>query len=108
MVHLDLLPTDTGFYTGSTPIKTQGGGGLLGIVPLIGGSGPQSEAAFPYSLGLGSQASNAVNIPLDDATPGTTVVGAPQLTMTYSGIGRADTSTPRSSTRTPDWSWAIS
>ena len=83
----DLLPTNAGFYTGSTPITTQGGGGLLGIVPLIGGSGPQSEAAFPYSLGLGSEARNAINIPLDDATPGTTVVGAPQLTMTYSGIG---------------------
>ena len=43
----DLLPTDTGFYTGSTPIKTQGGGGLLGIVPLIGGSGPQSGGRVP-------------------------------------------------------------
>ena len=88
-----LLPIDNpdpdvdDFYTDSVPIVTEDNGGFLPIVPVLGGSGPQSLADFPESLGLGSVAANAINIPLDDATPGTTVVGAPQLTMTYSGIG---------------------
>jgi ABC-2 type transport system ATP-binding protein len=80
-------PTHSDFYSGNTPVVTNGTGGLLAIVPLIGGSGPQSEAGFPASLGMGSQASNAINVPLKDGTLGTTVVGAPQLTMTYSGLG---------------------
>jgi ABC-2 type transport system ATP-binding protein len=90
----DLLPIDDpnpnvdDFYTDSHPIVTDnGGGGLLGIVPLLGGSGPESAAPLPYSLGLGSQASNAINIPLNDASDGTTVVGAPHLTFNYAGIG---------------------
>jgi ABC-2 type transport system ATP-binding protein len=89
----DFLPVDVNdpqvddFYTDSTPIVTQGNGGLLAIVPVLGGSGPQSLAGFPASLGLGSQATNAISVPLDDAAVGTQVVGAPQLTMTYSGIG---------------------
>ncbi len=62
-------------------------GGLLAIVPIIGGSGPQSAAGFPASLGLGTQASNAISVSLNDAANGTEVVGAPTLTMTYSGIG---------------------
>jgi ABC-2 type transport system ATP-binding protein len=83
----DLIPTDDGFY-GSTPVVTDnGGGGLLPIVPLLGGSGPQSAAPLPVSLTLGSKASNAINISLDDAPAGTTVVGAPHLTFNYSGIG---------------------
>jgi ABC-2 type transport system ATP-binding protein len=80
-------PTHDDFYSGNTPVVTNGSGGLLAIIPIIGGSGPQSQAGFPQSLGLGSQASNAINVPLNDGTLGTTVVGAPQLTMTYSGIG---------------------
>ncbi len=83
----DTDPNNPDFFTGSTPIVTNGTGGFLPIVPLIGGSGPQSQAGFPYSLGLGSQATNAINVPLNDGALGTTVVGAPQLTMTYSGIG---------------------
>jgi len=84
----DLIPTDDGFYTGSTPIDTlHADGGLLGIVPLLGGSGPESAAPLPYSLGLGSEASNAINIPLNNPPDTTTVVGAPELTFTYSGIG---------------------
>ncbi|HEX7430335.1 MAG TPA: CocE/NonD family hydrolase, partial [Mycobacterium sp.] len=57
-------PTHDDFYTGSTPIDTpHAAGGLLGIVPLLGGSGPESAAPLPYSLGLGSEARNAINIP---------------------------------------------
>ncbi|GFG51124.1 peptidase S15 [Mycolicibacterium agri] len=84
----DVLPIDSAFYAGGTPIVTNGSGGLLPIVPLLGGSGPQSAVSLPYSLGLGSQATNAINVPLNDpTTSGVQVVGAPQLTMTYSGIG---------------------
>ncbi len=89
----DYLPIDDGdpatndFYTASVPLVSQGSGGLLAIVPVLGGSGPQSLAGFPASLGLGAEASNAISVPLTDATDGTKVVGAPQLTMTYSGIG---------------------
>ncbi len=83
----DELPIDEAFYTGGTPIVTQGSGGLLGIIPLLGGSGPQSLAGFPASLGLGSEATNAVSVPLNDGPAGSVVVGAPQLTMTYSGLG---------------------
>ena len=37
------IPTDTEFYKESNPVVTDNGaGGLLGIVPLLGGSGPQS------------------------------------------------------------------
>jgi ABC-2 type transport system ATP-binding protein len=82
-----LLPTDDGFYTDSQPFNTDNGGGLLAIFPLLGGSGPESAAPLPYSLGLGSEATNAISIPLDDAPDGTTVVGAPHLTFDYSGIG---------------------
>jgi ABC-2 type transport system ATP-binding protein len=88
-----LIPTDAGFYinidlTPSEPVVTDNGdGGRLAIVPLLGGSGPQSLVPLPGSLTLGSQASNAIDVPLDDGAVGETVVGAPQLTFTYSGIG---------------------
>ena len=62
-------PTHDDFYTGSTPIDTlHADGGLLGIVPLLGGSGPESAAPLPYSLGLGSEATNAINVPLNNPT----------------------------------------
>ena len=90
--HADQLPTRDSpvvddFYTDSDPIVSQGNGGLLAIIPVLGGSGPQSLAGFPASLGLGTEARNAISVPLNDPDPGTQVVGAPQLTMTYSGIG---------------------
>ena len=82
------IPTDDAFYTRSTPVTTNdGAGGALAIVPLIDGSGPGSGVPLPYSLGLGAEARNAINIPLDDAPDGTQIVGAPHLTFNYSGIG---------------------
>ena len=82
------IPTDADFYNGSNPVVTDNGaGGRLGIVPLLGGSGPQSLVPLPGSLTLGSQAKNAIDVPLDDGAVGTTVVGAPHLTFNYSGIG---------------------
>jgi ABC-2 type transport system ATP-binding protein len=82
-----------GFY--GTPIATHSTtGGFIPIIPIIGGSGPQTQVALPYSLGDGAPAALAVNVPLNNPTPtatnpdGTTyVVGTPTVTMTYSGIG---------------------
>ncbi len=84
----DLLPIESGFYDNSPVIGADGAsGGLLPIVPLLGGSGPQSEAGFPASLGLGTAASNAITVQLKDGAPGETVAGAPKVTFDYSGIG---------------------
>ena len=59
-------------------------GGLLPIVPLLGGSNGLSD--LPYSLGGGAIAANAINIPVA-VTVGTQVVGAPTVSFTYQGIG---------------------
>ncbi|MED5813130.1 CocE/NonD family hydrolase [Mycolicibacterium sp. 050232] len=81
----DLLPSDPDFA--GTPVTASGSGGLLGIVPILGGSGP-GAAGIPFGLGDGTKATNAVNTTVT-APSGTTtqIVGAPELTMTYSGIG---------------------
>ena len=64
-------------------------GGHLAIVPVIGGSGPQTKVPFPYSLGLGAPASNAIKVPITPTLTGNTtyVVGSPHLTFDYSGVG---------------------
>ena len=81
----DLLPTDPNF-TG-TPVTASGSGGLLGIVPILGGSGP-GAAGIPFGLGDGTKATNAVNVQVTAPSGSATqIVGAPELTMTYSGIG---------------------
>ncbi|OBA93644.1 hypothetical protein A5665_09255 [Mycolicibacterium fortuitum] len=81
----DLLPTDPNF-TG-TPVTASGSGGLLGIVPILGGSGP-GAAGIPFGLGDGTKAANAVNVKVTAPSgTATQIVGAPELTMTYSGIG---------------------
>ncbi|MEV0672188.1 CocE/NonD family hydrolase [Mycobacterium sp. NPDC050441] len=81
----DLLPTDPNF-TGA-PVTASGSGGLLGIVPILGGSGP-GAAGIPFGLGDGTKAANAVNVKVTAPSgTATQVVGAPELTMTYSGIG---------------------
>ncbi|MET0702441.1 MAG: CocE/NonD family hydrolase [Mycobacterium sp.] len=86
----ETLPSDPAFYS-STVISSIGRGHLLPIIPILGGSGPQSLVSLPYSLGLASVADNAVNIPLTNPVAGggspVNVVGAPTLTMTYSGFG---------------------
>ncbi|WP_157681568.1 S15 peptidase family protein [Mycobacterium sp. JS623] len=79
-----LLPSDPAFY--GAPIVASGSGGTLPIVPLFGGSGPQPRDVFPYSLTEASAATPALNLTV--TAPATTqIVGAPQLTMTYSGVG---------------------
>ncbi|MEN3225995.1 S15 peptidase family protein [Mycolicibacterium porcinum] len=81
----DLLPSDPDFA--GTPVTASGSGGLLGIVPILGGSGP-GAAGIPFGLGDGTKAANAVNTTVTAPSEGATqIVGAPELTMTYSGIG---------------------
>jgi len=84
----DLMPSNPRFQ--GTPITASSTGGTLPIVPIIGGSGPgPAPAALPVSLGLGSEASNALNLNLP-VPVGTQIVGAPELTFTYSGIGTSN------------------
>jgi len=81
----ELMPFDEGFNN-PDPEQYLGVGGHLGIVPVLGGSGPASGAPLPYSLGLASEARNAleVDVPL---TVGTQIAGAPNLSFTYTGLG---------------------
>ncbi len=58
----------------------------MGIVPIIGGSGPAPQAAIPYSLGLASKASNAINVAVPTQL-GTTYLGAPTVSFDYQGLG---------------------
>ena len=91
---------DPGFNT-PTPRSFTGGGGTLGIVPLLGGSGSSGAPAafqgtplaalykFPFDAFLGitaTPANNALSVPVA-LTPGDQVVGAPQLSFSYSGLG---------------------
>ena len=65
------------------------------FVPFIGGSGPNpliiTRGLIPALLGLPSAAPalNAVNLEVPAATETTHIIGAPELTLTYSGIGNA-------------------
>jgi len=81
----DLLPSDPDFQ--GTPIVVSGsGGGLLPIVPIIGGAGPQSLSGLP--LTDGAKANLALNTGVTSSSEEPVqIVGAPQLTITYSGIG---------------------
>lgn len=84
-----LMPYEEGF---NSPISLsyQGTGGLLGIVPVLGGSGPVSTSApFPpmtFAIGQAAEARNALNLAVE--TPvGTQIAGAPTVSFSYSGIG---------------------
>ena len=79
----DKLPYQSGFNN-RPDITATSTGGLLPVVPLIGGS--NSFFALPYSLGGGSVARNAINVPVT-VGPGTQVVGAPAVSITYQGLG---------------------
>jgi ABC-2 type transport system ATP-binding protein len=80
----DVLPSDAAFH--GTPISATGAGGLLPIIPVIGGSGPYDWSELPGSIIVASKAGNALNLTVT-AENADMVVGAPQLTMTYSGFG---------------------
>ncbi|KDE98718.1 hypothetical protein Y900_007105 [Mycolicibacterium aromaticivorans JS19b1 = JCM 16368] len=77
------LPSNPAFY--GTPLTTTGSGGLLPMIPLIGGSGP-SVAPSPFNYTDGAPAKIAVNVAIKNPVQTTEVVGAPTLTMTYSGL----------------------
>ena len=79
----DQLPYQSGFNN-RPDITATSPGGLLPVVPLLGGS--NSFFALPYSLGGGSVARNAINVPVT-VGPGTQVVGAPAVSITYQGLG---------------------
>lgn len=83
------LPTDAGFND-LTPITATAAGGRLGIVPVLGGSGPSPKVPLPYNLALANPARNAIDVPI--STPTITpdyIAGAPTLTFDYTGLGTA-------------------
>lgn len=83
----DYLPTaGSDLFGDSLQVANGAAGGTLGIVPILGGSGPAPQASIPYSLGLASKASNAINVNLD-LTGLTQAVGSPTLSFDYQGIG---------------------
>ncbi|CAN5687604.1 hypothetical protein BH10ACT9_BH10ACT9_58850 [soil metagenome] len=86
----DNLPIDLSFY-GSATVEASGAGGVLPLVPILGGSGPQTLAPFPLSLPAAAESGHALEVTVSNPDPesGTPlhVVGAPSLTFTYSGLG---------------------
>lgn len=83
------MPFQTGFND-LPDVKVTSKGGLLGIIPLLGGSGP-GVGTFPVSIVNGSKASNTVTVAIpDELLPvGTQVVGSPTVSFTYQGLGTA-------------------
>lgn len=87
----DKMPFEVGFNL-PTPYTTTGDGGLLGVWPLIGGSGPgrdpnvSSILTFPNA----TTARNALNVTVTPPTDAQ-IVGAPELTFTYRGVGSTRT-----------------
>lgn len=67
------------------PITAGSSGGTLPLLPFLGGSGPML-GILPFG---GSKAVNALNLRTSALDATTHVVGAPQLTLTYSGTGIA-------------------
>jgi ABC-2 type transport system ATP-binding protein len=68
---------------GEPIVASTSGAGVLPLIPFIGGSGPLL-GVLPIG---GTKAFNALNLTTAPATTTTYVVGAPQLTLTYSGVG---------------------
>ena len=85
----DFMPFDPEFD--GDPIVAASSGGLLPIVPIIGGSGPQNLAPLPFSLLAAAPASNSLNLTVQapSETETTYIVGTPELTLTYAGLGIA-------------------
>ncbi len=77
--------SDTYSIVNGSPLTAGGAGGLLPLVPFIGGSGPMF-GVLPIG---GSKAFNALNLTTPAVTATTVVVGAPQLTLSYRGTGIA-------------------
>ncbi|MBX7453713.1 peptidase S15 [Mycolicibacterium sp. 3033] len=83
----DLLPSDPAFYGESLVVA--GAGGFLPILPLLGGSGPQTQSPTPLlvSPALASEAALAIDVEVPSPEATVQIVGAPELTITYSGLG---------------------
>lgn len=64
-------------------VAASGKAGVLPLVPLLFGSGPLF-GVLPIGA---TKAANAFNVAIPTVTTTTYVVGAPQLTLTYSGTG---------------------
>lgn len=84
-----LLPFQAGFnqpapYTGS------GAGGILGLGPIIGGSGPWPLNDLPFSIANAGPAWNALNVALNPPT-GSQIVGSPTVSFSYVGLGTSRT-----------------
>jgi ABC-2 type transport system ATP-binding protein len=84
----DLPTAGSPFFGSNFTAATGATGGTLGLVPIVGGSGPAPQASIPYSLGLASKARNAINVNLD-LTGLDQTVGAPTLTFDYQGLGNS-------------------
>ncbi|MGV1087271.1 MAG: CocE/NonD family hydrolase [Mycobacterium sp.] len=85
----DLLPFQAGFNE-PTGYTASGAGGVLGIVPVLGGSGPYPLADLPFSIANAGPAINAVNLTF--APPvGSLIVGAPTVSFSYTGLGTSRT-----------------
>lgn len=87
----DTLPTDGSDFFSDEVIELSGSGGLLPLLPILGGSGPQTQAPFPLSLPAAAESRQALElkIPNQGTTAGTPIhmVGAPTVTLTYQGLG---------------------
>jgi len=70
---------------GTPIVASSSTGGHLPLLPFIGGSGPLLGV---LTIG-GAKAINAVNLVVPAATTSRYIVGAPELTVTYSGTGTA-------------------
>ncbi|MCH9728121.1 MAG: peptidase S15 [Actinomycetia bacterium] len=82
----ELYPFEDGF-AGPT-IDVPGEGGFLPIIPYLGGSGPLGVPLVGPTIA--TEAWNALNVSITTPAEETLLVGAPELTFTYSGLGNAD------------------
>ena len=83
----DYLPWDPKFNEGTYTVPTAEGG-LLGIWPILGGSGPAPIKDLPFSIVNAGKARNALNVTVTPPA-GKQVVGAPAISFSYSGFGTA-------------------
>ncbi|MCB0947725.1 MAG: peptidase S15 [Mycobacterium sp.] len=84
----DLYPFEDGFTGPSLDVSDDGG--YLPLFSLIGGSGPSREVPLLISQATASKAWNALNVSITTPAEETLIVGAPELTFTYSGFGNAE------------------
>lgn len=84
----DFLPWDPAFNDGGTYTAPTARGGFLGIWPILGGSGPYPIKDLPFSIVNAGPARNAVEATITPPA-GNQVVGAPEISFTYSGFGTA-------------------